>query len=101
MTTTRRLPFDRALLDRRDAILKAAWRCVEPTIGRAVTYTRWRERNSRVAVDLARAGVAVEAVVAAWEQASERFGEPVRELSLVQRELEAAYCQRAGAAAKR
>lgn len=92
-----KLPYDRPLLDRRDAILKAAWALIQPVISRATTFTVWRKRNNEIAVDLAKAGVTPRAVVAAWQQATDRIGEPVRELSIVQKEIERAYAERAAA----
>lgn len=81
-----RLPFDRDLMDRRHAILKAVWGRVQPFIQRSTTWTDWRTRNARIAESFARGGYTPEQIVYAWERASER--EPVRELSIVQRFLE-------------
>ena len=90
-----RLPFDRELLDRRTAILKAVWTLVQPTIGGVTTFTRWRARNSTVAASLAKAGVPPNVIVAAWNQVSTRLGEPVRELRLVESEIEGAMARAA------
>lgn len=78
------LPFDRDLLDRRRAILKAVWQCVQPIIGRAMTAGEWSKRNARVAGDLARLEWTPEKVEIAWEIACRERGEPVRYLSVVQ-----------------
>lgn len=83
-----RLGFDRALFDARNAILKAVWANIQPLIGVATTYSTWRARNSRIAADLAGNGWTPERVVVAWQQASTVRGEPVRELSIVQRHIE-------------
>lgn len=79
-----KLPFDRETLDRRNAILKAVWGCVQPHIGRATTFTAWRDRNAKSARSLAEAGVDAARAVAAWEVACRKYGEPVRQLSAVQ-----------------
>lgn len=83
-----KLDFDRPLLDARYAILRAVWLRVEPLIGRSTTWTSWRARNAAVAMDLARGGFTPEQVVHGWDLASQERGEPVRELSRVQRFIE-------------
>ena len=90
-----RLPFDRSILDRKTEILKAVWDCVQPFIARTTSYTTWRKRNSDVANDLATLRFIPEKVAEAWRRASDEMGEPIRELSLVQRYLERAAADRA------
>lgn len=83
-----KLPFDRTLLDARYAILRAVWKHVEPIIGRSTTWANWRARNSTIAASLAAGGFTPEQIAKAWELASKDIGEPVRELSRIQRFLE-------------
>ena len=83
-----KLPFDRDLADKRDAILHAVWHELQPYLKRAVTFTLWRQRNNRVAADLAKVGLSPEKVVEAWRIASDRRGDKIRELSLVQKFIE-------------
>jgi hypothetical protein len=94
------LPFDRPVLDRRDAILAAVWVLLQPSVGRAVLVTDWRAQNRKAALAMARAGILPAAAAAAWEQASSRKGEPIVLLAIVHREIEQAYCRRAGKAAQ-
>jgi hypothetical protein len=83
------LPFDRALLDSKNAILKAVWNELQPFIGRSSTWTDWRKRNSIVATSLAKLGFTPEQIVASWRRGSEKKGEPLRELFMVQRQMDA------------
>lgn len=83
------LPLDRALLDSKNAILKAVWNELQPFIGRSSTWTDWRARNSVVAASFAKLGFTPEQIVAAWKHASDRKGEPLRELFMVQKAMDA------------
>ena len=89
-----KLPLDRDLLDKRSAILHAVWQELQPFVNRAVTFSGWRARNSRIATDLARVGWDAEQVVKWWRLASDVRGEPVRELSLVQKHIEKVAAKR-------
>jgi len=95
MSAQPKLDFNRELYDRRDAILCGVWEKVQPYVGRAVSVTRWKTRNRAVALDLARLGFTAERVVRAWELASTEWGEPVREISYVQRFIEKAAANKA------
>jgi hypothetical protein len=83
-----KLPYDRSILDRRVAILKAVWQRVQPLIGRTTTWTDWRKRNGTIAASFALGGFSPEQIVKAWEITTTADGDPVRELWLVQRKLE-------------
>ena len=93
-----KLPFDRADLDARTAILKAVWAQLQPLIGRSTSYSDWRARNSRVAMSFAVGHFEPQHILAAWEDCSKERGEPVRELALVQKFLQRIE---AGAAVRR
>ena len=85
----RRPPQARLLLfGDRDAILDALWPCVQPYIGRTTGVTAWKKRNSLVAQDLAAHGWTPEKIVKAWELASAKSGEPIRELMLLQKHMD-------------
>jgi hypothetical protein len=87
-----KLPFDVTFLEQRRVLLNAVWALAQPAIGRSITAEEWRKRNSRAAGDMVKAGVAAALVVAAWHHASERIGEPVRTMALVQDELGRTDC---------
>lgn len=97
----RKLPFDRAELDARDAILRVVWQHIQPIIGRSTTWTDWRGRNQRIAMSFARGGFAPDQVEKAWQRATDEAREPIRELSRVQRFLERAQVYRATHNARR
>jgi hypothetical protein len=82
------LPFDRPVLDLRNAILRSVWEKVQPLVARSTTWTDWRKRNSVIAASLAQGGFSAEQIVYAWEQCRTRDGDPVRELFMVQKWLE-------------
>lgn len=90
-----RLPLERAELDRRREILRAVWEQVQPYIGRATTFTVWQRRNNRVAASFVKVGMSPAYVVAAWGVASKQRGEPIRELAMLQREIEKYQASRA------
>lgn len=84
----RKLPFDREILDRRDAILHAVWDQLQPFLHVATSFTTWGARNRKIAADLAR-NWSPEQIVDAWQRASAGHGgEPIRQLSLVQKFIE-------------
>lgn len=89
------LPFERPALDLRDAILDAIWELLQPAIGRAVRVTDWKAANRRAALAMAQAHITPVAAVAGWKRASDRMGSPVRSVSVVHREIQQAYCERA------
>ena len=79
-------------LHQRRVLLNAVWALAQPAIGRSITAEEWRKRNSRSAGDMVKAGVLAATVVAAWHHASDRIGEPVRTMALVQDELGRVDC---------
>lgn len=87
-----KLPFDVTFLEQRRVLLNAVWALAQPAIGRSITAEEWRKRNSRSAGDMVKAGVLAATVVAAWHHASDRIGEPVRTMALVQDELGRVDC---------
>jgi len=84
----RALPFDRPVLDCRNAILRAVWERVQPLVARSTTFTDWRKRNAVIAASFALGGFTPDQIVYAWEQCRTRDGDPVRELFMVQKWLE-------------
>jgi hypothetical protein len=68
--------------------LAAVWELLGATaVSATITKTEWGTRNKRIALDLARRDVSPEQCVVAWRSATERLGEPVRTMKLVQDEL--------------
>lgn len=86
-----------AFLALKRAILSAVWTLVQVAISRSMTAGEWGRRNARPAADMARAGVTPEAAVQAWHSASDRIGEPVRTMALVQDEISRGLCAKAAA----
>lgn len=83
-----RLEFDLDEKIKRKAILVAVYQRVQPYLSAGTSQADWFRRNSRVASSFVAGRYSPERIVLAWELASKREGEPVRELSLVQRFLD-------------
>lgn len=73
--------------ERARAILATIWPSVQPSVVGSMTKTEWGKRNKRFALDMAQAGVTPDRALAAHAAASQRIGETVRSLQIVQDQL--------------
>lgn len=92
--TAIRLPLERAENELRGAILRALWQHIGPSIPRTTSFTDWRARNSKIALSFARAKMTPEHAVKFWQMACHERGQPIRELSIVQRYVETFLAKR-------
>lgn len=68
-------------------LLDTLWPRVAATVSRAMTRTAWKRQNKATALDLARSGVTVDAVLQAHSDASDAAGETLWALHRVQAHL--------------